>query len=236
LNEPENFILWTGSRDYLFKAGIFRYNMNKLKLAAIAIIILSFLIGIISYNYLPERIASHWNAQGEVNGYMSKFFGIFLLPIVLIGLFLLFISLPKIDPLKINYAKFENYYSSFILVMTLFMFYIYLLTIAWNFGIRINMNLSLIPAMSFLFIYIGVIFRNLKRNWFIGIRTAWTISSDEVWGKTHKLESKLFIISGLIALLGIFFPDYMVWLILAPVIASSIVCIIYSYLEYRKKN
>ncbi|PIN95334.1 hypothetical protein COU56_01950 [Candidatus Pacearchaeota archaeon CG10_big_fil_rev_8_21_14_0_10_31_9] len=208
--------------------------MNKLRIIAVAIIVLLFLIGMLSYQYLPDKIASHWNSQGDVDGYMPKFLGIFLVPIIAVGLFLLFILVPKIDPLKENYKKFKNYYDSFILVMIIFMLYVYLLTIIWNFGIKFNMTSTLIPAVGALFIYIGIILRNIKRNWFIGIRTPWTISSDRVWSKTHKLGSKLFIISGIITILGIFFPKYMIWFILIPVVISSIVCVVYSYLEFRK--
>ena len=207
-----------------------------MRIIAVAIIVLLFLIGMLSYQYLPDKIAGHWNSQGDVDGDMPKFLGIFLVPIIAVGLFLLFILVPKIDPLKENYKKFKNYYDSFILVMIIFMPYVYLLTIIWNFGIKFNMTSTLIPAVGVLFIYIGIILRNIKRNWFIGIRTPWTISSDRVWSKTHKLGSKLFIISGIITILGIFFPKYMIWFILIPVVISSIVCVVYSYLEFRKEK
>lgn len=208
--------------------------MNKYYIIAILIILLSFIIGIYSYSYFPDKIASHWDSQGQVNGYMSKFWGVFLLPVILIAMFLLFIFLPKLDPLKKNYKKFRNYYDSLILIIMLFMFYIYLLTIIWNFGIKFDMNLAFIPALGFLFFYIGIILDKLKRNWFIGIRTPWTISNDKVWEKTHILGSKLFRISGIITLIGIFFSDYMIWFVLVPILISSIWLVIYSYLEYKK--
>lgn len=210
--------------------------MKKINWITITVIILSFLIGIISYSYLPNQIASHWGANGEVNGYMNKFWGVFLLPLISIALFLLFSFLPKIDPFKKNYEKFRGYYDSFILIIILFMFFILLLTIFWNLGIVFNMNTAIIPALGFLFIYIGIVFKNTKRNWFFGIRTAWTLSSDRVWKKTHELGSKLFIISGLITFIGLFFPKCMLWFVLVPVILSSIVCVIYSYVIYGKKN
>jgi uncharacterized membrane protein len=165
---------------------------------------------------------------------MSKFWGIFLMPLLSIALFLLFIYLPKLDPLKKNYKSFSNYYDSFILVMIVFLFYAYLLTILWNFGFNFNMSLALIPALGFLFFYIGIILKKLKRNWFIGIKTPWTVSSDKVWEKTHKLGSTLFKISGIITIIGVFFPSYIIWFTLLPVIFSSVWLIIYSYLEYRK--
>ncbi|MFA5723949.1 MAG: DUF1648 domain-containing protein [Candidatus Pacearchaeota archaeon] len=208
--------------------------MKKTYLAAILIIVFSFLIGIYSYAHLPDKVASHWNSNGLVDGYMSKFWGIFLMPLISMALFLLFLFLPGLDPLKNNYKAFKNYYDSFILVMIVFLFYAYLLTILWNFGVKINMNLSLIPALGFLFFYIGMILNKLKRNWFIGIKTPWTVSSDKVWEKTHKLGSVLFKISGIITIIGVFFPSYIIWFTLLPVILSSVWLIIYSYLEYRK--
>ena len=210
--------------------------MGKYNSLTIIIIAITFLIGIFSYSYLPAELASHWNAQGEVNGYMTKFWGVFLLPIIMLGIFLLFFFIPKIDPLKENYKKFRRYYDSFVLVIILFMFYTYLITLLWNLGIKINMSLALIPALGFLFIYLGIILKNVKRNWFIGIRTPWTISSDRVWKKTHELGSKLFIISGVITLAGIFFPQYILWFVIIPVLVSVIISTVYSYLEYRKKS
>jgi uncharacterized membrane protein len=208
--------------------------MKKLLLAALIIIIISFIVGIASYNYLPNSLASHWGPNGQVNGHMPKFWALFLLPVISIALFILFYFLPKIDPLKANYEKFQKYYDSFILVMILFMFYLYLLTILWNFRINFNMNTALIPALGFLFIYIGAIMKYLKRNWFIGIKTPWTITSDKVWDKTHKLGSRLFIISGIIMIAGIFFQNYIFWFVLVPVLVSAVWLFVYSYLEYRK--
>lgn len=210
--------------------------IKKIQILTMIILALSFIIGIFAYNFFPDKIASHWGSDGQVDGYMPKFWGIFLIPLISVGMLLLFYFLPKLDPLKKNYKKFNNYYDLFILIIILFMFYVYLLTIFWNFGIKFNMTFALIPALGFLFIYIGIILKNLKRNWFIGIRTPWTISSDIVWKRTHELGSKLFIFSGLIILLGIFFPNQMIWFVLVPILISSIWLVIYSYLEYRKEK
>ena len=74
-------------------------TMRKSEIFAIGVILISFLLGIYLYPQLPERIASHWNTQGRVDGYMSKFWGLFLLPFILIPVFLLFVLIPRIDPL-----------------------------------------------------------------------------------------------------------------------------------------
>lgn len=185
---------------------------------------------------MPEKMASHWNFKGEVDGYISRFWGLFLMPFISVVLFLLFLLIPKIDPLKANIEKFRKYFDGFVVLIILFLFYLYLLTIFWNFGVKFSMNQVLAPAFGILFFYCGILIEKAKRNWFIGIRTPWTMSSEKVWEKTHKIGGRLFKISGIIALLGIFFPGLALFFVLIPVIFVVIYTVIYSYFEYRKEN
>jgi uncharacterized membrane protein len=210
--------------------------MGKEKLVVIAVIALLFIISAFFYSYLPERVASHWDSQGQVNGYMPRFWGAFLVPIISLGLALLFILIPKIDPLKSNIEKFRNYFDWFIVIFLLFMLYVHMLTILWNLGARFNMLQLMIPAMGLLFFYMGLLLQKAKRNWFIGIRTPWTLSSDNVWDKTHRLGAKLYMLAGIIALLGVLLPKIAIWLVIVPVITASIYTIAYSYFEYKKEK
>lgn len=208
--------------------------MRKSEVIIFLIILTSFIVGIYFYPQMPDRVASHWNIQGEVDGYMSKFWGLFFMPLMSIGLLLLFLIIPKIDPLKENIEKFRKYFDGFIVLMMLFLFYVYLLTVFWNIGFRFNMSRLMIPAMGILFYYCGILVENAKRNWFIGIRTPWTLSSETVWGKTHKIGGKLFKIAGVAAFLGLFFPSSAFFLVIIPVILSAIYLVLYSYFEYKK--
>ncbi|MCK5176311.1 MAG: SdpI family protein, partial [Candidatus Aenigmarchaeota archaeon] len=156
----------------------------KTQTIILTILLLSFAIGIYIYPQMPDKMASHWNAQGQVDGYMSKFWGVFLMPTISVGLLLLFLLIPKIDPLKANIEKFRKYYDDFIVMMIAFLFYVYLLTLVWNSGFVFNMTQFLTPASGLMFYYIGILTQNAKRNWFIGIRTPWTLSSENVWNKT----------------------------------------------------
>ncbi|HEY9246476.1 MAG TPA: SdpI family protein [Candidatus Methanoperedens sp.] len=210
--------------------------MRKSELITFGVIILSLAIGIYYYPHMPEKVASHWNAQGQVDGYISKFWGLFLMPVISMGMLLLFILIPRIDPLKTNIQQFRKYYDGFVVVILVFLFYLYLLTILWNTGYTFNMITFLSPAFAILFYYVGILVENAKRNWFIGIRTPWTLSSDKVWDKTHKIGGKLFKIAGILALLGIFFESYAILIIAVPVIIVSIYTVAYSYLEYQKEN
>ncbi|MGB8216529.1 MAG: DUF1648 domain-containing protein [Candidatus Methanoperedens sp.] len=211
-------------------------DMRKSEIIISGIIILSFAISIYYYPQMPEKVASHWNAQGQVNGYTSKFWGLFLMPIISVGLLLLFILIPRIDPLKSNIQEFRKYYDGFIVLIMVFLFYLHLLTIFWNLGYTFNMITFLSPAFAILFYYSGILIENAKRNWFIGIRTPWTLSSDKVWDKTHKIGGKLFKIAGIVALFAIFFESYAILVIVVPMITVSIYTVVYSYFEYQKEN
>lgn len=207
--------------------------MRKSELIVLVIVLLSFAIAVHFYPQMPEKMASHWNAKGQVDGYMSRFWGLFLMPVISLGLLVLFILIPMIDPLKENIEKFRTYFDGFIVLLILFLFYIYLLTIFWNIGMRFNMTRLLAPALGALYYSIGILTENAKRNWFIGIRTPWTLSDDRVWDKTHKIGGRLFKIAGIIALLGFFFPSIAIYFMVVPVILVAVYTFVYSYFEYH---
>jgi len=210
-------------------------NRRKSEIIILGITLLSFIVGIYFYPQMPEKMASHWNAQGQVDGYISKFWGLFLTPFVLVGFVLLFTVIPKIDPLKANIEKFRKYYDGFIILVFIFMLSIHFQVILWNLGIKISPNVIIPIGLGLLFFYIGILCENAKRNWFIGIRTPWTLSSERVWEKTHKIGGKLFKITGVIAFVGVFFQKYALLFILIPVISVTVYTVIYSYVEYQNQ-
>lgn len=209
-------------------------KLRKSEIISLLIIMISFIIGISFYSLLPDKVASHWNARGEVDGYMSKFGGLFLMPVISLVLLLLFIIIPKIDPLKHNIEKFRKYFDGFIVLMMLFLFYLYILTILWNIGVRFNFVHLLVPIFSIFFYYCGILIQKAQRNWFIGIRTPWTLSNEQVWNKTHKIGGILFKIAGIISLIGILLTEYALFFVICPVILASLFPVIYSYFAYQK--
>lgn len=209
--------------------------MRKTRIISLALIVVAFTVAVMLYPTFPENVASHWDATGNVNGYSSKITGLFMIPVMAAALFIMFMFLPNIDPLKKNLEKFRDHYEGFILVIIGFLLYIHALTIAWNLGYDFSFNVAFIPAMAALFFYLGVVIENAKRNWFLGIRTPWTLSSDKVWKKTHSLGGKLYKSAAVIALLGLFFGSNSIWFIIVPIICVSLYLVVYSYLEFQKK-
>ncbi len=200
------------------------------------LIAVSALASVALWNQLPEQMASHWNINDQADGYVSKTWGALLMPLITTGMFLLFLLIPSIDPLKANIAQFRKTFNLFIVAITVFMLYIHGLTLAWNLGRQnFKMSAAMLPLMGALFILIGYMLRKAKRNFFIGIRTPWTLSSDVVWDKTHQLGSILFMASGALAFVGGFFGGTVAfWLMFVPLIGSTLTLVVYSYALYRR--
>lgn len=211
----------------------------KIKLANIVsllVIIISFGLAWYFYPRLPDMIVSHWGITGEPDDYMGKGFGLFFVPVLIIIFTGLFYLIPKIDPLKKNIESFRKYFDWFIIIFELFFLYLYILTIVFNLGYKFNMLIWLMPAFVVLFYYVGVILGKAKRNYFVGIRTPWTLASDKVWDKTHKLGSILFKLATLPFLVAIFLPSIGFCIFIVYLIIIAIWLAIYSYLEFRKEQ
>ncbi len=211
-------------------------KIRKSEIVVFVLILLCFIIGIYFYPRMPDEMASHWNAQGEVDGYTSKAECLFIMPIMFIVLGLVFIIIPRVDPKKENIEKFRKYYDIFIILFFLFMFTIYIQVILWNLGIKIIPNIIVLIGFGVIFFYCGILCENSKMNWFIGIRTPWTLSSETVWDKTHKIGGKLFKIAGIVSILGIFFQKYLIFFTIVPISVVAIFTIVYSYVEYKKET
>lgn len=209
--------------------------MRKVTAAITGLVLLSFILSIYFYPQVPDQMATHWDSQGEVNGYMSKFWGSFFMPLLITGLVILFLVIPKIDPRKENIEMFRKHYEGFRLVLIIFLVLVHLHILLWNTGTQISPNAVIPLGMGLLFYYAGVLTENAEQNWFIGIRTPWTLSSEKVWKRTNRLGGKLFRIAGITAFSGVFFPEYAIYFILVPAVIVVVITVVYSYLEYKKE-
>jgi uncharacterized membrane protein len=163
---------------------------------------------------------------------------VFLMPLVTLGMLVLFLVVPSIDPLKANIAQFREAFNLFIVLIIGFMLYVHGLTLAWSLGYQdFKMSMAMLPFMGVLFIAIGFMLRKAKRNYFIGIRTPWTLNSDYVWDETHRLGSILFMASGVLAVIGGFLGGMLAfWFLFVPLIGSSLFLLVYSYVLYRRET
>jgi len=212
-------------------------NTRSTIVVIVALFLLAVGIGLYLYPTLPDRIATHWNAQGVADGYSVRFWGVFLMPMIMAALAALFLLIPILDPLRKNIESFRRYYNLFWVGVTGFMFYMFLLTLAYNGGYSFDFSRALIPGFAVLFWFVAILVQHAKRSWFVGIRTPWTMSDDIVWEKTHALGATLFKAAAILSLVGLFVGGAAsILFLLVPALGASLIATVYSYLEYRKRH
>jgi len=210
------------------------FRMRLANMLSLGLVLISFIVGVYYYPFMPERMTTHWNINGDGDGSSSKFVGLFLVPFIFLSFTVILIVIPRLDPLKENITLFRKYYDGLIIVFSVFIFSIFVQVILWNLGFRISPNHVFPLGIGYLLFYLGVLMEHAKRNWFIGIRTPWTMSSENVWNKTHKVGGKLFKISGLMTFVAVIFPRFIL-IIVIFIIVGAAYTVVYSYLEYRKE-
>lgn len=199
------------------------------------LLVAPFLLAAVVYDSMPAIMVSHWDISGAADGFTTKSWGLFLMPAIGLVLFGLFGLLPKIDPYKENVAKFKDAYEDVIIIIFAFLFYLHLLIIAWNLGYAFNFVMFVVPAFAVLFYILGWALEKTERNWFMGIRTPWTLSSDRVWKKTHELGSKMFKALSLVILTSLFFKEISFWIVIVGAIFSGLYLTVFSYFEYKRE-
>lgn len=210
-------------------------KLTNYDFASIILIVVMFAISFYMYPSLPDQIPIHWNASGQVDGWGAPQ-TIFLFPVIVALVYGLFLAIPKIAVYKKNIQDFKHFESmKFMLIVFLSAFY--LATLFATQGYDFKMNYVFMPAIALLLLYFGYIMKDMKRNYFIGIRTPWTLASDHVWKKTHELGGKVFVKLGILMLMGVFVPaKYMLWFILLPILVAVGIMIVYSYIIWKREG
>lgn len=212
-------------------------SFERIDVILFGFILLMFLIGLIAYGHLPEEIPIHWNVSGEVDNYGSRAFGVFGIPLITLGVFMLFYFLPVLDPRRHNYAQFAKSYRAIKLVTIVFMFMLYCATILYSLGVPVNISLVVNLLVGILFIIIGNYLGKVKHNYFVGIKTPWTLADEEVWRKTHRIAAPLMVLAGLIFIAGAFIQHASVFIFSFVVLMIAVLIpTIYSYLLFRKRH
>ncbi len=207
--------------------------MNKILGVSLGIILMLFVAGSIAFWFLPDSIPVHWDIHGNADSYSSKGFALFFLPSLAFVLLWILWWLPNIDPMKRNIISFKRYYEYFILCFIIFLAFVYAVTLMEAFGFS-TIKL-IILGIAFLFVAIAFLLGHSKQNWFIGIRTPWTMSDERVWEKTNLLGSKLFKVLAVVLLITLFLPAIIFLITMVIVIAISVFLVVYSYWIFKKR-
>lgn len=202
-----------------------------------AIIAIQIIVAVYGFVVLPDTVPIHWGINGQANGYGPKWTGTFLFPLLSTGIYVLIRVLLAISPrLGGRESAAANVQVGKIILTSiiLFMLIVQLSTTAQALGVRFDMTVVVMLAISVLFIFLGNYMGKVRRNFWMGIRTPWTLTNSVVWERTHRLGGWLFVAAGLIGIPCSFIPALRFWGILGPIIAVSIFLYIYSYFCYQR--
>lgn len=187
------------------------------------------------YPSLPEQVPTHWSIQGEADNYSHKAVATLVMPLLPLAIYVLMTLLPQIDPKRQNYSKFGASYEKIRLVIVVVMVGITVLPLLSALGYDIKVDLVVRIFIPLLFIVLGNYMGKIKHNYFLGIKVPWTLASEDVWNKTHRLGGKLMVLGGLIALAGVFTPPVVGFvMVMTGIFAPVVITVIYSYFLYAK--
>lgn len=194
------------------------------------ITLLPILIGLLLWKQLPDSLATHFGADNQPDGYCSKAFAVFGLPIILLLFHFLCVAVTNIDPKakNINQKIFRVVLWICPLVSLVVCNTIYL----FNLGYQLNIEFLCGLLVGVLYLILGNFIPKIKPNYSIGIRVPWALFDSDNWYHTHRFGGKCMVISGIVMILTSPFQN--IWILLVLCIIPCILPVIYSYLYYRK--
>lgn len=204
-------------------------NLKVLIITSI-IILLPILAGVILWDQLPDPMPTHWNAAGEVDGWSSKPFAVFGLPVVLVAAQWLCMLATSADPKKKNHPQKIIYLVLWIIPVMSVVLHTITYLIALGYGVRMEVVMPVF--LGLIFAIIGNYLPKCKQNYTVGIKIPWTLNNEENWNKTHRLAGFLWTFGGVaIMLTGLLGSFWVFLLITLPMVLAPV---IYSYVLHRK--
>ena len=204
-------------------------NMKTLIITSI-ILLLPILAGLMLWGKLPEQVPSHWNVNGEVDGWSSKTFFVFGLPGIMLAVQWLCVLVTGADPKKANHSG---------KVMQLILWIIPVLTVVLSaftymaaLGQEVRVEIIMPVLVGLMLTIIGNYLPKCKQSYTVGIKLPWTLHSKENWNRTHRLAGRLWVVGGIGIMLTAFFGSF--WILLAIMLVMVLVPTVYSYLLHRK--
>lgn len=189
------------------------------------------------YPKLPDTIPTHWGINGQPDDWGSKAWAAWLIPGISIIFMFLFPFLAKIDPKSENYKKFSGPYEAIQTLLIGFMAFIFFLQYYFTFypTKQALMTPIMLSAMGVMFIVMGNYMGKVRQNFFVGLKTPWTLADPEVWQKSQRFAGWLFVIAGIIFLIEAWLQLYLMPVFILMILAIVLVPTVYSYVLFRKK-
>jgi uncharacterized membrane protein len=190
-----------------------------------------------AWSWLPERIPTHWDIHGRIDGWSARWPGAFVLPAIAMALWLVLPLLRRLDPRRANYDRFDD---TFWLVMNLVLVsvaFMHLLMLGAALGYVTDMTRWLIVLLGAVVVVLGNYLPRIRSNWWLGVRTPWTLESEKVWRDTHRLAGRTFMAGGVIAMMAALLPpESRFWVGVGALMVAAFVPVVYSYFLWRRES
>ena len=182
---------------------------------------------------LPAKVPVHWNAQGVADRYGSPWELFVVGPVMMLGFVALFAALPWLSPKRFAVGDFERTYLNLMLILEALFFYLFLIVLWAASGGELEMTRSLLGGVALVFVLVGNLLGKVRRNFFIGIRTPWTLASERVWYATHRLGARTLVAGALAAFVSVL-AGWPVWIAIALLAVGLLFPAVYSLLLYKR--
>ena len=189
---------------------------------------------LVAWDHLPARVPLHWNAHGRVDGYGPRWMLLAAGPGAMLAELAIFAALPALSPKRFALESFTRTYLRIMLAAVALAGYITAVLLWAALTGDADVTGALLAGVSVLVVVLGNVMGKVRRNFFIGIRTPWTLASERVWHATHRLAAKSMVAAGILgigaALVG-GIAGIVAWI--AIVLAGVMVPVVYSFVHYR---
>lgn len=194
------------------------------------------LLALWAWPHLPERVPVHWNFRFEVDRWGSRWEGVGVMPLATVGLWALAQALRRIDPFRRAYAAWEPTYWLVINLVVLLFAVLECAMVAAALGWPVSVDRVLLGSLGVFFMAMGNYLPRVRRNWWMGIRTPWTLSSERVWRETHRLGGRTFVLGGLVTAAAAWLPRPVVpWVALTGLLVGGFIPVVWSYVLWRRE-
>ena len=202
----------------------------KLLILTSVVILLPILAGVCLWNRLPQQVPNHWNMSGEVDGWSSRGFAVFGMPLILLAVQWITVLATVADPKKQNHS--EKILQLIFWIIPMLNLLISVATYTSAMGGSVRMEVLSTVFIGALFVVLGNYLPKCKQNYTIGIKIPWTLSSEENWNRTHRLAGWIWVAGGVGMMIAGFLGFF--WLMIGVTLVMSLVPCIYSYILYSK--
>lgn len=188
------------------------------------------------YPRLPEQVPTHWNIRGEIDGYGAKTWAAFLVPGMMLAMLGLFWLLPWLSPRSFEVDRFRATYLWIAVLLISLMAYIQGLTLWAAFNQQVDVARALVAGICICLALVGNVLGKVRRNFWVGIRTPWTLASERVWIDTHRLAARLMAVAGVLGAAIALFAGHVVAFVIpfALIMISALAPVVYSLVHYKR--